>query len=94
MGDSNIELSAESFKVHASQKVQPEQYEPFETNVTVEGSIDSVGGLSNGQRKALKARLLAVEKDLQEVVERSCANRIAADGHADWGVYESGGENE
>lgn len=87
----DIELTAESFKVHASQKVQPQQYEPFEAHATVEGRVESVGGLSNGQRRALKARLLAVHKDLQEVVERSCANRIRENG-ADWSVPARGGK--
>lgn len=90
----DIQLTPEGFKVHASQKVQPEQYEPFEAHATVEGSVESVGGLSNGQRRALKARLLAVQKDLQEVVERSCENRIREAGHEDWSVPEREGNDD
>lgn len=90
----DIQLTADAYKAHASQKVQPEDYEPFEVNVSVEGSVESVGGLSNGQRRALKARLLAVQKDLQEVVERSCENRIREAGHEDWSVPEREGNDD
>lgn len=83
----DIQLSPEGFKVHAREQVSTGDYENYNASATVEGSVESVGGLSNGQRRALKARLLAVQKDLQEVVERSCENRIRESGE-DWSVPE------
>lgn len=82
----DIELSGESFKIHASEQVSTGDYENFNARVTIEGRIDHTGALENGTRTGLKARLLSLHKDAQEVVERAAENRIAAEGHGDWGV--------
>lgn len=81
-----VELSPESFTVHAREKVSTGDYENAEYHVSIEGSVDGVGNLDDAARKELKARLLSVEKDMQKAVQRACENRIARDGSEDWGV--------
>lgn len=82
----NVDLEAESFTVHAREKISTGDYENAEYHVSIEGSIDADGDLDADRRRELKARLLTVEKDAQDAVARACENRIAADGHEDWGV--------
>lgn len=84
----DIELTGQSFKVHVSEKVSTGDYESFDARVTIEGDINHTGSLANGARTELKARLLGLHKDAQEVVERSAENRIRLDDAEDWGVPE------
>lgn len=92
MSDNDITLDAESFKVHASEKVSTGEYESADYHATLEGSIDGDAPISNGTRRAIKARLLAAQRDLQEVVERSAENRLRVDGSENWGVPEEAGD--
>lgn len=87
-----IELSGKTAKVHVSQKVQPEDYEPYEAMTTIEVEIDHTGDLVNDQREELRARLLALQRDAQETVARSCENRLRADGHEDWSTPKREGD--
>lgn len=88
-----IELSGKTAKVHASQKIQPEDYEPFTARTTIEVDIDHTGDLATGTRQELKARLLKLHADAQETVERAADNRIAEQGHEDWSVPEREGSD-
>lgn len=88
----DIQLTADSFTVHAREKVSTGDYENAEFHVTIEGSVSGAESLENGTREELKARLLAVQKEAQESVQRACENRIAAEGHEDWGVRQNGGD--
>jgi len=86
MTDSDIRLTAESFTVHARETVSTGDYESFETHVSIEGSVDGTSDLDEATRRELRARLLAVEKEAQETVERTAENRVRENGHEDWGV--------
>lgn len=87
----DVELTAESWTVHAREKVSTGDYENAEFHVSIDGDVrgDPESGLDEETRRELKARLLAVQKEAQETVERACENRIAAEGHEDWGVPQS-----
>lgn len=87
-----IELSADRFKIHASEKVSTGDYESADYHATIEGDVTHAGDLDGDARTELKARLLAVEKDAQEVVERAAENRLREPGHADWSVPERGSD--
>jgi len=80
----SIELSGKTVKVHAQEKVSTGEYESYTANATIEADVSHTGDLRNGDRVELRARLLALEKDVQESVERACENRIREDGHEDW----------
>lgn len=88
----NVELVANSWKIHASEKRSTGDYETFSTNVSLEGDIPRGAALTEETRTELKARLFSFQKELQEVVVRTGENRLKADGHADWSVRN--GESE
>jgi hypothetical protein len=83
----NIQLTAESFTVHAREKISTGDYENAACHVTIEGSVDGATELDADTRVELKARLLAVQKEAQASVRRTVENRIREPGHEDWGVY-------
>lgn len=87
-----ITLTAESWTVHAREKVSTGDYENAEFHISLEGEVDGADELTESTRRVLKARLLALQKEAQETVERACENRIAAEGHEDWGVYNGDAE--
>ena len=87
MTDDGIQLTATEFKVSATEKVSTGDYENYQPHVTIEGEMPLAVTLDEEQRRELKAKLLALHKDAQEIVERAGENRIAAEGHADWGVH-------
>ena len=71
-----IELTADRFKINVSEQVSTGDYENHSVHTTVEGDITMTGALENGTREELQARLLAIEKDVQEAVERAAENRL------------------
>jgi len=90
----SIELTGTKVKVHAQEKIQTDDYESYTANATIEADVDHMGDLTNGTRRELRARLLALEKDVQEAAERACENRIAAETHEDWNVDGGDGDAE
>lgn len=78
-------LTAEEFTVHAREKISTGDYENAEFHTTVSGSV-SGHRLDDQTRLELKARLLSLEKEIQETVERAAKNRIREPEHEDWGV--------
>lgn len=99
----DVELTAESFTVHAREKISTGDYENAEFHVTIEGGVDhservaagdAASGVDEQTRRCLKAKLLSLHKDAQETVERACENRVKADGHEDWGVHNGVGDGE
>lgn len=88
MSDPDIALDGTEFTVSATEKVSTGDYETYDAHTTISGEIDMGDHeLDADARKALRARLLSLHKDVQETVERSCANRLKLDGGEDWGVY-------
>lgn len=96
MSDGDIELTATGWTVSASEKTSTGEYENHESHAALEGDIPLGTRLDEDARRELKARLLALQKDLQEVVERAAENRVRESGHEDWGVPKTtpGGEGE
>lgn len=85
----DVELHAESFTVHAREKISTGDYENAEYHTTIEGRVETDDPITNGTRRALKARLLAMQKDAQETVERAAENRVALPESEDWSVREA-----
>lgn len=79
-----IELSADEWTVHTKETVSTGEYESAGVDVTLAGSVDGIHALDEDARKEIKARLLAVEKELQEAAIRYGENRKADE--QDWGV--------
>ena len=86
-----IELSADEWKVHCQEKVSTGEYESATVDASLSGSVEGVHTLDDDARRELKARLLSVEKTVQEAAERAAKNRIREDGHEDWGVRADAG---
>jgi len=82
----DITLTADEYTVHAREKVSIDEYEPAEYHATIEGSVHGIDDLDRESRRELKARLLTLQKELQETVQRSAENRLREPGHDDWGV--------
>jgi hypothetical protein len=82
----DIRLTAESFTVHAREKISTGEYENAAYHVTIEGRVGGTTELDDETRAELKARLLAAQKEAQESVQRTAENRIREPGHEDWGV--------
>lgn len=95
----DITLHGREFTVHAREKISTGDYENAEYHVSISGEIwpddplFDAGGvpvssneLDPEARKELKARLLGLQKDAQEVVERAAENRVALPESEDWGV--------
>lgn len=90
----DIELTADSWTVHAREKVSTGEFENAEFHTTIEGHVDGDGRLDEETRRELKARLLSVHRETQDTVERAAENRIAAPDHEDWGVPKNGGDED
>ena len=86
-----IELTATEWSVSVSEKRSVGDYENVEPFASVSGELPETE-LDEQTRRELKARLLALQKELQEVVERAADNRVRADGHEDWGVPKGEGD--
>ena len=93
MTDDGIQLTATEFKVSATEKVSTGDYENYQPHVTIEGEIPLAAQLDEENRRELKARLLAIHKDAQEIVQRAAENRIANPEYENWGVT-NGDEDE
>lgn len=83
MTDSDIELTPTAWKVSVTEKVSTGDYENHQPHATLEGEFAADVDVS-AHRPELRARLLALQRDLQAVVDQAAENRIAAEGHADW----------
>lgn len=91
MTDDGITLYGREYTVHAREKVSTGDYENAEYHVSMSGPV--VGGVLNpDNRRELKARLLSLQKDAQDIVERAAENRVALPESEDWGVR-NGGED-
>ncbi len=86
MTDNGIDITATEWTVSATEKVSTGDYESHDVHTTIKGEIPLSDPLTEDRRKELKAKLLAVHKEAQEMVERAAENRIAAEGHEDWSV--------
>lgn len=96
MTDHDIELVGREWKVSVTEKRSTGDYENVQPHASLEGTIpDGSGPLDEDARKAVKARLLSVAKELTEVVERTADNRVALPEGEDWGVHNgNGGEDD
>jgi len=94
MTEREIELQADRWKVHAAEKVSTGEYESHEVRQTIEGDIPRGAVLDAAGRKALKAKLLTVQQDLQKTVQRAGENRVALPESEDWGVHNGDGDTD
>lgn len=81
--EEGIELRGTEFKVSVTEKRSTGDYENIQPHASVEGEFDG-GAALDADRAQLRSKLLALQRDLQAVVERAADNRIKADGHEDW----------
>jgi hypothetical protein len=84
MGDEDIELTAEEFTIHASEKVSTGDYETASVSMTVEGSIEGVDVVAE-LSDDLRARLHAIQRQLQRDVEQAAMNRVRDREFEKWG---------
>lgn len=91
MSNDGITLTADTYTVSVRETRSLGDYENIEPYAEVSGSIPNHGELGEESRRELKARLLALQKELQAVVERAADNRVAE--REDWGVH-NGGDSE
>lgn len=90
MSEKGITITATEWTVSAREKISTGDYENFEPHVTIKGEVPMRAELDEAARTELKARLLAVHKEAQEIVERAGENRIAVEDAEDWGVRNVG----
>lgn len=91
MSDTDITLDPSEWSVSAKETVSTGDYENAELFASVSGDIPEHVDLDGDTRTELKARLLAVEKTMQSVVERGASNRVAVPDEEDWGVRSDDG---
>lgn len=94
MTGKDIELRGREFKVSVTEKRSLGDYENISPHAAIEGDIEMVGDLDEDARRAIEAKLLALHKTLQSVVERCADNRVAVPEAEDWGVRNGGSEDE
>ena len=80
-----ITLQGREFTVSASEKVSTGDYENYEPHATIKGEIPAPESeLDKETRVQVKRELIALHHDLQQVLETTIDNHLAADGHEDW----------
>lgn len=84
MSDDDITLTADSFTVHASEKVSTGDYENASMSMTIEGSIEGLE-VEGDIPDRLRARLHAIQRDLQRDVEEASVNRLRDREFEKWG---------
>jgi hypothetical protein len=84
MTDHDIDLTADSYTIHASEKVSTGDYENANVSMTVEGSIEGVEVLAELPDE-LRARLHTIQRQLQRDVEQAAMNRVRERQHEEWG---------
>lgn len=84
-----IQLVGTEWTVSTKEKRSTGDYENVEPFASVSGDIaQPAGELDEEARRCLQAKLLALHKDLQAVVERAADNRVAHPDSENWGVPE------
>lgn len=83
VGDDDVTITAEGFKIHCSEKVQTDDYENAQTGLTVEGSIEGAE-LDGEVPHDVRARLLRVARSLQKDVQKAAENRRKLPDSEDW----------
>lgn len=86
MTGDGITITATEWTVSASEKISTGDYENYEPHVTIKGEVPMQTELDEETRRELKAKLLAIHRDAQEIVERAGDNRLAVEDAEDWGV--------
>lgn len=86
MTDTDITLNPNEWTVSAEETVSTGEYESAKHYASLSGDIPEHVDLDAEARREIMARLLAVEKTMQAVVERGGENRLAES--EDWGVRE------
>lgn len=84
MSDGDISLTADSFTIHASEKVSTGDYENANVSMTIEGTIEGVE-MGSEIPDALRARLHSIQRDLQRDVEQAGMNRVREREFEKWG---------
>lgn len=84
MSENDISLTADSFTIHASEKVSTGDYENANVSMTIEGSIEGVE-MGSEIPDALRARLHSIQRDLQRDVEQAGMNRVREREFEKWG---------
>jgi len=84
MSDDEIKLTADSFTIHASEKVSTGDYENANVSMTVEGSIEGVEVVAE-LSDDLRGRLHAIQRQLQRDVEQAAMNRVREREFEKWG---------
>jgi len=83
--DDGVHLQGREFKVSVTEKRSIADYENTQPHATIEGELpEPLADLDDGARATVRRELLALHRDLSEVVERAAKNRTAAEGHEDW----------
>lgn len=87
--EDGITLRGTSFTVSASEKVSTGQYENYNPHLTIEGEIPKEE-LDEANREDLKDQLLALQGDLQAVLNKAAGNRHAEPEWEDWTFGDEG----
>lgn len=92
MTDHDVRLVGREWTVSVTETRSTGEFQNVSPHAKLSGTIpEGTGPLDEARQRAIKARLLAVARDLTEVVERTADNRVALE--ADWGVPENGGDD-
>jgi hypothetical protein len=83
MSDTDIEITMDSFTLHAGEKVSTGEYENEQMDLTIEGTIDGAE-IHDDIPHDVRARLLRVMKSMQKDVERAAENRIKIADQENW----------
>lgn len=81
----NITITAEGAKLHATEKVSTGDYETATASVTMDVSIEGCE-MEGGVPDVLRARLLAIQRDLQRDVQQAAEQRLAHPDHEQWKI--------
>jgi len=79
MTEDGIELTPEEFTVSVTEKRSTGDYENIEPHASVSGTVPDGADCDDVRRE-----LLALHRDLQQVVERAATNRNKVPEHEDW----------
>lgn len=82
MSDDEITLTATEFKVSVTEKRSTGEYENVQPHASLEGELETE--LAGENRARVRRQLLAIQRDLQAVVEQAADNRVSIEEHEDW----------
>lgn len=76
-------VTVTDLKISASEKVSTGEYENYNPHATMEAQVISTRSWPE-QRAKVMGSILGMHKDLQEVLEQACGNKIAVEEHEQW----------